>query len=1424
MKKKRMISVISICTTVLMLICLLPIYGQAINAELPVGDLEQEVRTENAISNIDASEIFGEKQQPEKGVAFLPEEATYTENQSQEEETANLLEQTEYTLTIQYQMEDALEDEVLIPNYTVQLEEGVAYSVPSPKVEGYTALQDMVEGQMPNQDVNVVVYYSPAVVEEADNYAIEEAEAMPAALESYKLAINYFYLDDGSAIGGSVAAEPFYAEYLEGDSYSINSPAVSGYLPSATVVSGVMDNTNRTITVWYSKAGQTAYTVQHKFEDAQGNFVGNSNYPNQLLYGQTGTQTQAQAHTVLGYTAGTVSQTAIAANGSTVVIIKYSRVTNYVYFNNGGKVYIDPIMLKFGESTTLPSVPPADGYTFDGWYLDAALTQPFSETTITMGAVDMTLYSKWLKQQASFRVATWIEDANNPGTYLYSSISSPAWATGLVGDMTNVLVGDLPVAPVQYTFVRAENAKIQPDGSSIVNVYYDRNSYTYTFYRGFVYDGWNENLWPASIETSPCNTITAKYGANILQQWNDMNNQFPGYRWLIAKNQWADWTAGLKTMDGTDRSFYGVPHTTGYDYYIHYYFEMLDQTSSNYDKLIAGIKYKETNPALTDYFPYFNNDAYLTGPSSASFPGFYCVNDPSSYIQFVRTTGTNEFQAGYLYRRSTVTIDFDAGGGTSTPAQIAELYETDISMRKPADPVKTGYAFGGWYTNEKYDGAPFVFSTMPGKNVILHAKWIKNTYPVEFDLNYSGATNPPATQTVGYKETAEQPAAPQRIGYAFVGWYPNAQGTGSRYVFDKPVTAAVKLYAVWADYNVGYTVKYTQEDNGQPFAPSKQATGKFGSTITEMAQVNVAKKYVPDSASKSLYLGADPAQNMLEFKYKPFTTLAYRVEYRYAETGQLIPQSVLGRANPKIVENCELARVAEAYVPVAGYEPDSLQKTKGLVYEVTAADIRENVIVFSYSETGVNKAEYTVEHYVQDASSGYGTVPKLVQTLSAPVGSTVNGVPQSFPEYQYNESKSAATASGVVSVSPKLTLKLYYDLNRYRVNFDSQGGSAVLPINNVIAGSVIATQKPTDPTRGADTFLGWYKEAAGVHKWNFASDVVNGNITLYAKWEQKYTVTYDANGGIGSQTDSTLYQKGDSVVVKGAGSVSRAGYVFKGWLYNNAVYNADQSFVINENAVLKAVWEKETEPTAVPTERPTVAPPTVAPSTRPTATPSTRPTATPSVVPSATPSVVPSAIPSATPSVTPTASPSVVPTALPPSEQPTPPNSQPPVDAGTTGEANGGAGTVGTGPVVKDPAELLQRMMDGDIPLGNLQSTGNWSLLNLLFAIAGVLGAAIVGIVMLVKRAKAKNKAEKNETTEQNRAKRSSAVVKILGMIAGIALLILFLILEDTSLPVTWVNHWTPMMTVIAIAELLLLVVGSQKIFGRKQTEEIKEK
>ena len=83
----------------------------------------------------------------------------------------------------------------------------------------------------------------------------------------------------------------------------------------------------------------------------------------------------------------------------------------------------------------------------------------------------------------------------------------------------------------------------------------------------------------------------------------------------------------------------------------------------------------------------------------------------------------------------------------------------------------------------------------------------------------------------------------------------------------------------------------------------------------------------------------------------------------------------------------------------------------------------------------------------------------------------------------------------------------------YTVTFDAQGGSTVASQDVAKNGKVT---KPTDPTRTGYTFGGWYKEAACTTAWNFDTDTVTGNITLYAKWtpvKKNYTITLNPAGG-----------------------------------------------------------------------------------------------------------------------------------------------------------------------------------------------------------------------------------------------------------------------------------------------------------------------
>jgi uncharacterized repeat protein (TIGR02543 family) len=84
-------------------------------------------------------------------------------------------------------------------------------------------------------------------------------------------------------------------------------------------------------------------------------------------------------------------------------------------------------------------------------------------------------------------------------------------------------------------------------------------------------------------------------------------------------------------------------------------------------------------------------------------------------------------------------------------------------------------------------------------------------------------------------------------------------------------------------------------------------------------------------------------------------------------------------------------------------------------------------------------------------------------------------------------------ASGVIT--PQAT---------YTVTYNSMGGTYVAP-KQVTANTLLA-KLTTNPTYSLHVFVGWYKDFNCTTYWNFATDLVTGNITLYARWiNQKLT-------------------------------------------------------------------------------------------------------------------------------------------------------------------------------------------------------------------------------------------------------------------------------------------------------------------------------
>lgn len=101
-------------------------------------------------------------------------------------------------------------------------------------------------------------------------------------------------------------------------------------------------------------------------------------------------------------------------------------------------------------------------------------------------------------------------------------------------------------------------------------------------------------------------------------------------------------------------------------------------------------------------------------------------------------------------------------------------------------------------------------------------------------------------------------------------------------------------------------------------------------------------------------------------------------------------------------------------------------------------------------------------------------------------------------------------------------------------------------------------------------------------------DAVSGKgvYNVYAVYSQTgdvsliYSVTYDANGGVGSVIDSKAYVANDKVTVLGGDGLTKSGYTFSGWNTSadggGTGYAAGDTFTITENTTLYAQWDNYT--------------------------------------------------------------------------------------------------------------------------------------------------------------------------------------------------------------------------------------------------------
>ena len=209
------------------------------------------------------------------------------------------------------------------------------------------------------------------------------------------------------------------------------------------------------------------------------------------------------------------------------------------------------------------------------------------------------------------------------------------------------------------------------------------------------------------------------------------------------------------------------------------------------------------------------NKFALTGPGYNT-SGEYTVNEGEIILDFYKDeegTATATLDGDTLTltlgdavmtfrKKVSFTVSYNTnGGGVVGDAQVVN----GKPAPKPADPIKDGFVFLGWYADESLT-TPFDFTaTLIYADTMLYARWAEvipgaPEYTVHFDPGYEGAEAIPDGTTIGGRLIGV--VTPKRPGYVFNGWFTSMYGDGEKltaeFTEDTVLTADTTLYAVWS--------------------------------------------------------------------------------------------------------------------------------------------------------------------------------------------------------------------------------------------------------------------------------------------------------------------------------------------------------------------------------------------------------------------------------------------------------------------------------------------------------------------------------------------------------------------------------------------------------------------------------------------------
>jgi len=791
----------------------------------------------------------------------------------------------------------------------------------------------------------------------------------------------------------------------------------------------------------------------------------------------------------------TVSSGTIAADGSLVLKLYYTRNTFTVSFeSNGGSAVSDSTGVRHGATINSPTDPTKSGYVFSGWYKEAALSTQwfFASDTVTE---DTKLYAKWaVSNTTAYTVEHYTQDLNL-STYSKAELESLSGPTDTTANATyktySGFTKDESNANTQ------KSGTITGDGSLILKLYYTRNTYTVSF---------------QTNSTATISDLTGQpYGATIAKPNDPAKQGYSFSGWYKETTLTTPWDFTHDTIQTNTTLYAKWTANTDTPYSVNYYLQDTNGTTYTLQETV-----EKTGTTAT------------TGTSEAkAYTGFTENTTHSERLISSAILADGSLVLERFYDRNTYTLTFNANGGSGNAVTQNLKYQTSTALTANSY-TRAGYTFNGWATTSSgsvayADGANY---SINDAHSTLYAQWTADSYSITYNLD--GGTNAganPASYTI---ETADITlASPTKTHYTFAGWYASSGFTGSPVTsIPEGSTGAKTFYAKWTP--ASYSVIFN-------------ANGGSGSMTNQAIPYNTQATLSANSFSRTGYTFASwniqpngtgtSYANQASFTMGGTNTNLYA---QWAPKSYTVTFDKQGGTTPN--PTSRTVTYGNAYGPLATTSRDGYTFAGWYTQASGGTEIKDTTVVSTaenhnlYAQwTADNTTAYKTEHHRQNLSD---TLYALFETenLSGVTDTTATAIYKTYTGFTKDESNANTQKSGTIAGNGSLTLKLYYTRNTYTVSFQTNSTVTISDLTGQPFGATIA--KPNDPAKQGYTFSGWYKEAGLTTPWTFASDTVQGNTTLYAKWTPNTTTPYTVKYYL-QDTNGTTYTLQETIAKTG---------------------------------------------------------------------------------------------------------------------------------------------------------------------------------------------------------------------------------------------------------------------------------------------------